>query len=177
MPRQALLAGAAVIVALYLVAAAASRLFDLPAPLTLIACSVALHLGRLVPEPVRDGALAIYRVVVSRLIFLLLVTVGLVLIPWTAVVGGLVFSRLAIALAVVATLAAVGHLTSRAVGLPSTDVATIALTRAAMGGTGDVAILAAGNRLRLMPFAQLVTRIGGAVTVAAALAALRILQG
>ena len=152
-------------------------MFDLPAPLTLIACSIALHLGRLVSEPVRDGALAIYRVVVSRLIFLLLVTVGLVLIPWTAIVEGFVASRLAVALAVVVTLAAVGHLASRAVRLPSIDGATIALTRAAMGGTGDVAILAAGNRLRLMPFAQLVTRIGGAATVAAALTALRVLQG
>ena len=96
-------------------------MFDLPAPLTLIACSIALHLGRLIPEPVRDGALAIYRVVVSRLIFLLLVTVGLVLIPWTAVVEGFVASRLAVALAVVVTLAAVGHLASRAVRLPSID--------------------------------------------------------
>nr|WP_309475389.1 2-hydroxycarboxylate transporter family protein [Pseudomonas sp. B21-040] len=44
----------------------------------------------------------------------------------------------------------------------------------AVGGTKDVAILSASNRMSLMPFVQISTRIGGASTVILATILLRI---
>jgi malate:Na+ symporter len=45
------------------------------------------------------------------------------------------------------------------------DTAIVTACHSGQGGTGDVAILTAGNRMQLMPFAQIATRIGGAATV------------
>ena len=52
------------------------------------------------------------------------------------------------------------------------DVAIVNACHSGQGGTGDVAILTAANRMQLMPFAQIATRIGGAITVTLVLIAL-----
>jgi len=64
---------------------------------------------------------------------------------------------------------AVGFLTGKWLNLYPIETAIINACHSGQGGTGDVAILSAAERLELMPFAQVSTRIGGAITVSVTL--------
>jgi Na+/citrate or Na+/malate symporter len=72
-------------------------------------------------------------------------------------------------MATVVTLVGTGILAGRLVPIFPVGAGIIAACRASQG-VGDVAILSAANRMAMMPFAQVATRIGGAITVTAALA-------
>jgi malate:Na+ symporter len=52
------------------------------------------------------------------------------------------------------------------------ETAIVNACHSGQGGTRDVAILTAANRMQLMPFAQIATRIGGAIVVTLTLIAL-----
>ena len=65
----------------------------------------------------------------------------------------------------------------RLIGMYPIDVAIVTACHSGQGGTGDVAILSAANRMQLMPFAQIATRIGGAIMVTLTLIAFARLRG
>ena len=65
----------------------------------------------------------------------------------------------------VATLMATGAFVGRLLNMYPIEAAIVNACHSGQGGTGDVAILTAANRMQLMPFAQIATRIGGAITV------------
>jgi malate:Na+ symporter len=67
--------------------------------------------------------------------------------------------------ATVATIMATGFVVGRLLKMYPIETAIVNACHSGQGGTGDVAILTAANRMQLMPFAQIATRIGGAVTV------------
>ena len=64
-----------------------------------------------------------------------------------------------------------GFVVGRWVNLYPIEAAIVNACHSGQGGTGDVAILTAANRMELMPFAQIATRIGGAITVTIAISA------
>ena len=67
--------------------------------------------------------------------------------------------------ATVTTLMGTGFLVGRRMHMYPIETAIVNACHSGQGGTGDVAILTAANRMQLMPFAQVATRIGGAITV------------
>ncbi|MCJ2130233.1 2-hydroxycarboxylate transporter family protein, partial [Methylobacterium sp. E-045] len=65
----------------------------------------------------------------------------------------------------------------RRLGMYPIETAIVNACHSGQGGTGDVAILTAANRMALMPFAQIATRIGGALTVTGTLVVMRWVSG
>lgn len=165
-------AAAGILVALYVLGWTASRGFGIPSPLTVLVAAAILHSANILSPELRIAVLTIYRFCVSAFTYPILFAVGLLLVPWERLIEGLAPVNLAIICATVGALSIAGYFASRRAGLNPIEGALVTLTRAAMGGTGDIAVLTAARRLELMPFAQIATRIGGAATVAAALIAL-----
>ncbi len=153
------------IVAMYLLGVLCFRLFDFPAPVAMLLFAVAAQLGRVVPPPLQQGANAVYQFFRRAVTYPLLFAIGVAMTPWDKLMAAFAPANLLTIVATVATLIGTGYWVGRWVKLYPIDTAIVIACRAGQGGTGDVAILTAANRMQLMPFAQIATRIGGAITI------------
>jgi CCS family citrate carrier protein len=158
-------------VSLYLVGTMAYRAFGWPAPVVMLFIAVAVKLTRAVPRELQEGAHFVYRFFAVAVTYPLLFAIGVALTPWDRLVGAFAVANLITIAATVVTMTATGYLTARWLGMYPIDLAIVTSCRCGQGGTGDVAILTASERMELMPFAQVATRIGGALTVTGALIA------
>ena len=159
-------------VSLYLVGAMAQKLMGWPGPVTMLFLAVILKLAKAAPPSLEAGAATVYEFFRTAVTYPLLFAIGVSLTPWEKLMAAISPANIATIVATVATLMATGFFTARFIGMYPIDVAIVTACHSGQGGTGDVAILTAANRMQLMPFAQIATRIGGAITVTLALLAL-----
>ena len=171
-PGAATVAAAAITaVSLYLTGALVQKLFDFPGPVTMLVLAVLLKLGRLVSPSLEQGAFAVFQFFRTAVTYPLLFAIGVALTPWDKLMAAFSLANVITIVATVTALMATGFAVARFVKMHPIDVAIVAACHSGQGGTGDVAILTAANRMQLMPFAQIATRIGGAITVTLALIA------
>ena len=166
--------GAATVTAvtLYLIGVMAQRLFGWPAPVTMLFLAVILKLARAVSPELRAGAYVVYRFFSTAVTYPLLFAIGVALTPWDKLMAAFTLPNLITIVATVVTLMGTGFVVGRWLGMYPIDTAIVNACHSGQGGTGDVAILTAANRMQLMPFAQIATRIGGAITVTLCLIAM-----
>lgn len=164
--------GAAVVLAmaLYLAGALVQKLTNFPGPVTMLFLAVAIKLACLVSPQLEQGAFRNYQFFARLVTYPLLFAIGVAKTPWEKLMSAFNAAEITTILGTVVTLVATGFFVGRLVNIYPVESGIVAACRASQGGTGDVAILSACDRMSMMPFAQVATRIGGAITVTLALA-------
>jgi len=164
--------------ALYMSGSFIQSLIGLPAPIVMLLIVVLAKAAGLVPKSIENGAASLFRFTVTVITVPLLFGVGVAKTPWQNLVD--VFTNpkyIIVIISTVVTIVVVGWFVGKKMNMYPVEAAMVTACHSGQGGTGDVAILTAGNRLELMPFAQVSTRLGGAATVTIAIMLLRMLHG
>jgi malate:Na+ symporter len=156
-------------ISLYLLGLLCNKLFGLPAPVSMLFITVLVKLAGAASPQLQAGCFFVFRFFQVGVTYPLLFAIGVAMTPWQTLMAAFVWPKLITIVATVTTLVATGFIVGKWVKLYPIEAAIVNACHSGQGGTGDVAILTAANRMQLMPFAQIATRIGGAITVTLAL--------
>jgi malate:Na+ symporter len=130
----------------------------------MVILAVVVKVTGLLPKQHMESAVVFYECFISVCRNVILACIGIVLINLTTV-----FSLVTPAYLIIVVLCGLGAFTGAAIGgklvgfYPVESGIAAGLCSADMGGTGDLAILGAANRMELLPFSTIATRIGGAI--------------
>ena len=149
---------------LYMVGMLLHRLIGLPAPVGMLFAAVAVKLAHGVSPRIQEGSQVVYKFFRTAVTYPILFAVGVAITPWQELVDAFTVQNLIVIVTTVSALVATGFFVGKKIGMHPIDVAIVSCCQSGQGGTGDVAILTAGNRMSLMPFAQIATRIGALST-------------
>lgn len=168
-------AGLAIACGFFIFGALLSKYIGIPGPIIMIFSAAIIKVLKLLPAQMELGAYQIYRFLVTSLMWSVLVGLGILYTPWKDVVGVLTDpAYILICLSTVVAMIASGFFIGRVMKMYEVEAAIVTCCHSGLGGTGDVAILSAADRMVLMPFAQISTRIGGAIMIVIATILLKV---
>ncbi|OBA04862.1 malate permease [Paenibacillus polymyxa] len=168
-------AGAILAFGFFMLGTLTAEFVGLPGPIVMLfAAFLAKYFGWL-PKFLEDGAQQMQRFFVIAVTYPLLLAVGVAKTPWDALISVISPAYFITILVTVLAVVVGGYFAGKWMKMYPVEAAIITSTRCSQGGTGDVAILSAADRMVLMPFAQVSTRLGGAATVTLAIFLLRYL--
>lgn len=176
-PIDIKLMGAGLIIAcsFYVGARLLNMVIPIPAPILMIIGAAVVKAVGIMPSQMEQGANQLYKFVSGNLTWALLVGVGVLYTPWNDVVAAITPAYILTVLGTVLGMVGSGFFTARFMNMYPVESAVVTACHSGLGGTGDVAILSSANRMELMPFAQISTRLGGACTVIVATILMRML--
>lgn len=156
-------------ITLYLSGVLLHALFGLPGPVCMLFLAVLLKLGNAVPPQLEAGAQVLFKFFTTCVTYPLLFANSIAVTHWSELTAAFHIGNVLTIATTVLTLVLTGLVIARKMGMYPIETAIVNGCHSGLGGTGDIAILTAANRMQLLPFAQISTRIGGAITVMGAL--------
>lgn len=131
----------------------------------LVILTIMLNAFNLVPQIVKASAKSMQSFFTKNTLWILMMAVGLTT-DFQEIINAFTPSNVLIALAIVLGATASIMLFSRLLKFYPIEAAiTAGLCMANRGGSGDIAVLGASNRMELISYAQISSRIGGAIVL------------
>ena len=132
----------------------------------LIIFAALANILNLIPENLKAACQKCQQFCGSKLIWIQMVGVGITLIDFNEIIAALSPANLTIAVLIVLGCVLGSAAFGWIVGFfPIESAITAGLCMANMGGAGDLAVLGAAKRMNLMSYAQISSRIGGAMVL------------
>ncbi|MGM7723710.1 2-hydroxycarboxylate transporter family protein [Metabacillus sp. Hm71] len=169
-------AGLLIACSFFIFGALAHKFLGIPGPVLMIVAATLVKCLQLIPAKMEQGAYHLYKFVSTSLTWPLMVGLGILYIPLEDVVKIVTPAYVVVCTAVVVAMVGTGYIVGKFMKMYPVDSAIVTGCHSGLGGTGDVAILSASNRMSLMPFAQVATRLGGASTVIIATLLMKLLS-
>ncbi|HGE6915358.1 TPA: 2-hydroxycarboxylate transporter family protein [Enterococcus faecium] len=169
--EKTLLAGV-VAITIYFVAVYVEHLlksllgFSIPSPVILLVSLMGAKMLGFIPKNIEEGGNSLYGFTVRGITPPLLFGVGVAKTDWLELIE--VFKNPATIVTIIVTVVAIvatAFIAAKFLKMYPVVTAIAVSCCSGQGGTGALAILAAGDRMELMPFAQVAVRLGGAMTV------------
>lgn len=132
----------------------------------LIIFAALANVFNLIPENLKAGAQRCQQFCARKMIWIQMAGCGITLINFEEMMGVLSVGNLVIAFLIVLGCVVGTMIFGGLVGFyPVESAITAGLCMANMGGAGDLAVLGAAKRMELMSYAQISSRIGGAIVL------------
>lgn len=167
-------AGLLIACAFFILGSLLSNFTGIPGPILMIVSAALLKAFRLLPQKMELGAYQMYQFFSKNLTFAILVGLGTLFVSWKDLVAAFTPGYVAVCTATVLALVSSGYFVGKWMKMYPVESGIVTACHSGLGGTGDVAILSASNRMGLMPFAQISTRIGGAAMIVSATVLLKL---
>ena len=120
----------------------------------------------IVPKPLEEAVVMFNRVIMTNLTHAVLAGIGLSMIDLSSLAQAMTWQFVLISLTSVVSMGLASWILGQVLGMYPVETAIGAgMINNSMGGTGNIAVLSAADRMEMIAFAQMANRLGGAIVL------------